>query len=206
MTAGRVGDIIQLTPQCVTVNEKEEIAMIKFLKGKTARLGQYSVAVPKLSDKTIKFLHDTRRHPYLFPAITQTQVKEALRKINILYECRSIRRGRLQELSLGGMSDLGLLHISRHATISSLRRYLDYGQASGENIHRAHLAAKATIQAAATLRNQQMSGQLPTSNPTEHTTAPPEKKFNEPSHEWDLGSESPSLSDQSTSDDADGSG
>jgi hypothetical protein len=185
----------------VTIDEKEKITMVKFLKGKTARMGAYSVAVPELTNKTIKYLRDKQRQPYLFPTVTQTNVKDTLRSTNILYECRSIRRGRLQELSLGGMSDQGLLHISRHATLSSLRRYLDYGLASGENVHRAHLAAKATIEAR---RKLQTSGHLPTSSPTEPTTAPQERRSNEPSPNWDHGSASDSLSDPSTCEDADG--
>ena len=201
LTAGRIGDIIQLTPQCVTIDEKEKITMVKFLKGKTARMGAYSVAVPQVTAKTAQFIQSKRQQPYLFPTVTQTGVKESLRNTCILYECRSIRRGRLQELSLGGMSDQGLLHISRHSTISSLRRYLDFGLASGENVHRAHLAAKATIEAA---RKLQTNEHLPTSSPMGPTTAPQEKRSNVPSPSWDHGSESDSLSDPSTCDDADG--
>jgi len=123
--------------------------MVKFQYGKTARNGAYSIAIPAPSERTRTYIK-TCETPYLFPGLQTEDLKDAMRLVDTALECRSIRRGRLQELSRGGMTDQSLLHISRHANISTLRRYLDYGLASGENIRRAHLAAAATIAAQST--------------------------------------------------------
>ena len=165
LTAGRIRDILLLPPKHVST-AAEGVVMIKFTDGKVAKNGSYTIAVPPISANTTKYLQDSRNNFKLFPTITTTAVKDELRKIDIRYECRSIRRGRLQELSLGGMSDTSLLHTSRHADVSTLRRYLDFGLASGENLHRARQAAKASILAA-----RQTLRQSTTSNPTEVVAA-----------------------------------
>ena len=130
------------------------------------------------------------------PSVTQERVRGALRSIDIRYECRSIRRGRLQELSAGGMSDNNLLHISRHSSICSLRRYLDFGLASGENLHRAHLAARATI---AAQRKLLTGEQLDTYNQMDAETAPPGRRYNVAGQHWPSGSEISSQSSRSSS-------
>lgn len=200
LTAGRVGDTLQLTPANI-IHAPQDLTMVQFTTGKTARNGQYSVAVPPLSDRSKMYLQESRNQPYLFPSITQERVKETLRSIDIRYECRSIRRGRLQELSSGGMSDNALLHISRHSSICSLRRYLDFGLASGENVHRAHLAARATILAQRRLQTLEPSV---ISNLMGQQIAPPARTSNEYSHPWLHGNDLDSLSSLSSSDPATG--
>ena len=195
LTAGRVGDTIQLTPSNVIISP-EDITIIHFTTGKTARNGKYSVAAPALSDRAKLFLQEQRNQPFLFPSVTQERVRGALRSIDIRYECRSIRRGRLQELSAGGMSDNNLLHISRHSSICSLRRYLDFGLASGENLHRAHLAARATI---AAQRKLLTGEQLDTYNQMDAETAPPGRRYNVAGQHWPSGSEISSQSSRSSS-------
>jgi hypothetical protein len=150
--------------------------MVKFQHGKTARNGAYSIAIPPPSITTQEYIRNCST-PYLFPALQPEHLKDAMRQIDTQLECRSIRRGRLQELSRGGMTDASLLHISRHASISTLRRYLDYGLASGENIRRAHLAAAATIaaQSSEPIRRLQNS-----SREEEQEDAPPHRTSNEP--------------------------
>jgi hypothetical protein len=145
MTAGRVGDFQEMATRHIS-EVAADVWMVKFQFGKTARNGAYSIAIPPPSLTTQEYIRNCTT-PYLFPALQPAHLKDAMRQIDTLLECRSIRRGRLQELSRGGMTDASLLHISRHASISTLRRYLDYGLASGENIRRAHLAAAATIAA-----------------------------------------------------------
>ena len=144
LTAGRASDILLLKTKAVL--EVEGILMVKFTDGKTARNGAYSIAVPLPSSETLQYIQ-TCRCPTLFPGLEAADFKDALRKSDTRLECRSIRRGRLQELSQGGMTDASLVHVSRHASISMLRRYLDFGCASGENVRRAHLAAAAAISA-----------------------------------------------------------
>ena len=195
LTAGRVGDTIQLTPANI-ISSPDNITIIHFTTGKTARNGKYSVAAPALSDRAKLFLQEQRNQPFLFPVITQERVKGALRSIDTRCECRSIRRGRIQELSAGGMSDNSLLHISRHSSISALRRYLDFGLVSGENLHRAHLAARATI---AAQRKLQTGEQSTISNPMDAETAPLERRYNDAGQHWLTGSEISSQSSQSSS-------
>lgn len=144
MTAGRAGDILLLKTRGVL--EVEGTLMVKFTEGKTARNGAYSVAVPLPSSETLQYIKECQC-PTLFPGLEPADIKDALRKSDTRLECRSIRRGRLQELSQGGMTDASLIHVSRHASISMLRRYLDFGCASGENVRRAQLAAAAAISA-----------------------------------------------------------
>ena len=145
LTAGRVGDLRDMATRHVS-EVAADVWMVKFQQGKTARNGAYSIAIPEPTELTKNYIR-TCQTPYLFPGLDPEHLKEAMRRIDTQLECKSIRRGRLQELSKGGMTDASLLHISRHASISMLRRYLNFGLASGENIRRAHLAATATIAA-----------------------------------------------------------
>jgi len=195
-TAGRIRDILLLPPKHVST-AAEGVVMVKFTDGKVAKNGSYTIAVPPISANTAKYLQDHRNNFKLFPTLTTTAVKEELRKINIRYECRSIRRGRLQELSLGGMSDTSLLHISRHADVSTLRRYLDFGLASGENLHRARQAAKASILAA-----RQTQRQLTSSSLTEEQDALPGRTLRGRSPPWLHGDDLSSQSDPSWSESA----
>jgi hypothetical protein len=138
LVAGRVGDVSQLAPNDISLDTKD-IMMVRFRRGKTARRGQFSIAAPRPSLQTIRYLQSRQGELWLFPKAQTKDVKDHLRqhvKVSRI-ECRSIRRGRLQLLSVRGMSDEELLHISRHQTLSSLRRYLNFGMRSGENIRRA---------------------------------------------------------------------
>ena len=180
LTAGRIGDILSLQPAHICVVE-EKVMVVKFMTGKTARNGHYSIAIPMPGERTTRFL-TTCRTPYLFPSVRQDMVRDALRSTDMLLECRSIRRGRLQELSRGGMTDSSLLHISRHAEISMLRRYLDYGLASGENLRRAAMAAEATATAIASARsNARTSGLQNFSRGAEREDAPHPRTSSVPS-------------------------
>ena len=62
-----------------------------------------------------------------------SKVTTRLRKEHKLLESRSLRRGRLQQLSKAGATDTELLFWSRHTGIPMLRRYLSFGTDSGEN-------------------------------------------------------------------------
>jgi len=143
LVAGRVGDVAQLAPHDVTFNEKE-VLMVRFRRGKTARRGQYSIATTHPSPQTAAYIHKMQEEGglWLFPGLTKPKVSKMVKDHLRLHvsihkiECRSLRRGRLQLLSARGMNDDELLHISRHQTLSSLRRYLNFGTKSGENMRR----------------------------------------------------------------------
>ena len=62
-----------------------------------------------------------------------SKITKRLRLEHKLLESRSLRRGRLQQLSKAGATDTELLFWSRHAGIPMLRRYLSFGTDSGEN-------------------------------------------------------------------------
>ena len=155
VVAGRIGDILQLTPEDINLDysagppninissHKAGHINVRFRVGKTARRGTYSIAMPLPTEQTIDYLTNARKKGYthLFPCITSDMVKNALRQVRPELECRSLRRGRLQQLSAAGLSDTSLLHVSRHAGIAMLRRYLDFGTCSGENVARAGLTA-----------------------------------------------------------------
>ena len=198
LTAGRIGDMIKLTPQNIKYSPAG-ITMIRFTAGKTARNGSYSIACPPITEQTAEFLRQSRNNLNLFPNITTDLFREEVRKIDTRYECRSIRRGRLQMLSLGGMSDNSLLHISRHANICSLRRYLDFGLASGENLYRARQATKAAI-----LAERQIERPSNTSNRMVEQDVLPESTSREPSPPWLNGRSQSSQSDRSLSESASG--
>lgn len=144
LVAGRVGDVAQLAPEDVSFLP-DGVLMVRFRRGKTARRGQYSIATTTPSAATSTYIQSMAGEIWLFPQLQSTNVKEYLRRhIEVAkIESRSIRRGRLQLLSENGMKDDDLLHVSRHQTLSSLRRYLNFGTKSGENIRRAKKVERA---------------------------------------------------------------
>ena len=97
--------------------------------------GQYTIAQPLPSQATIEYVEKANRENrlWLFPGIETEQLTAHLRTENPQLECRSLRRGRLQYLSKLGYGDEELLHVSRHAGLPMLRRYLTFGFDSGEN-------------------------------------------------------------------------
>jgi integrase len=69
------------------------------------------------------------RKSWLFPATLKPfDVTTCLRKVNQAFECRSLRRGALQHLAtIPGITDATLLLFSGHASVQTLRRYLNFG-------------------------------------------------------------------------------
>jgi len=135
LTAARVGDALYLSPDDVSFPEGK-IMNVRFRRGKTAsKTGQYTIAQPLPSQATIDYVEEANRENrlWLFPGIETEQLTAHLRTENPQLECRSLRRGRLQYLSKLGYGDEELLHVSRHAGLPMLRRYLTFGFDSGEN-------------------------------------------------------------------------
>lgn len=126
---------MKLSPDDVSF-PKGKIMNVRFRRGKTAsKSGQYTIAQPLPSQATQDWVEMANRENqlWLFPGVETADLTAHLRSINPQLECRSLRRGRLQYLSQIGYGDEELLHVSRHAGLPMLRRYLTFGSDSGEN-------------------------------------------------------------------------
>jgi integrase len=132
ITAGRGGDVLKLRKRDVL--SEEGGTRVRFVVGKTASAEPYTVATAPMSERASKFIAKEEKDStgWLFPGINGTDIMRALRKVCPLLEQRSIRRGALQFLAGQGMSDQELLAYSQHKSITTLRRYLDFGWLSGE--------------------------------------------------------------------------
>ena len=131
ISCARVGCILQLTTQDVTVHEDQTVT-IRFRRGKAVRSrGPYSVHTAPVPDRyynrLLKWL--AQRRAWLFPkTCTGQQIKESLRKVDAQLEQRSIRRGALQTLAaIPGVTTEQLLLFSGHTTERMLLRYLNWG-------------------------------------------------------------------------------
>ena len=189
MTAARVGDALLLAPSDISfakaTNEEGAWQMnVRFRRGKTARRGQYVIAQPMPSADTREYVLKAQRENqyWLFPGLETSHMTAFLRTVNPALESRSIRRGRLQHLSKLGCTDAELLHVSRHANIPMLRRYLSFGVDSGENSRRAFRIEKLEQQF-----NEQQKQPL-VSFEGQQQILPAPKWSNELSHSWETGS------------------
>lgn len=133
--AARVGDILQLEPIDLVSTNNNTAMNIRFRRGKTASKNQYIITIPHPSEAMIQWIEEARekKHTILFPNMDTAKVTKRLRVEHKLLESRSLRRGRLQQLSKAGATDTELLFWSRHTGIPMLRRYLSFGTDSGEN-------------------------------------------------------------------------
>lgn len=137
LTCGRGGDVLQLQPDCVEVQETG--LMVHFRRGKTVKTrGAYPIFTPlppqELKEEVLAYLKAaiTSKQRWLFPGVKGKDIKEALRKADPRLEQRSLRRGAIQELARSNLSDEELLKYSGHTNVQMLRRYLNFGKLSGE--------------------------------------------------------------------------
>lgn len=133
ITAARGGCTLQLRHENITIDGNQ--AIIQFRRGKSViARGPYTVhtTIPPWAITTLTAFVTRRRRGLLFPKTTGEQLKLALRRVHPALEQRSIRRGSLQAMSRGGTSDEDLLLYSGHTNLRTLRRYLDWGRASGD--------------------------------------------------------------------------
>ena len=142
ITAARGGDVVKLRTTDVWSDDKG--SWVRFVVGKTATSQPYTVTTAPMSQEAMDYLSERRKEvdatQWLFPQVLGSHLKDAMRRVDPLLEQRSIRRGALQKLAGGGMSDENLLHYSQHKNIQTLRRYLDFGWLSGEGTSRAKAA------------------------------------------------------------------
>ena len=121
----------------------DPVMTITFRRGKTAKKEQYTVGVPLPSAETRAYINQKKvDNSWVFPGVQGEHIKKALRRANPVLEQRSIRRGRLQQLSAEGWPDEKLRELSQHATVQMLRRYLDMGVMSSTTHEIAALAAR----------------------------------------------------------------
>ena len=147
LTAGRGGDVCRLRatdfnfPPPTRANPQQSMT-VTFRVGKTASRSQYTLGVPLPSEETVSFIKEQQVvGSWAFPKVPGTALREAVRRVDPKLEQRSFRRGRLQHLAKQGMLDHQLLELSRHATMGTLRRYLDMGIVSSTTHATAALAA-----------------------------------------------------------------
>ena len=187
LTAARVGDALYLSPDDVSFPDGK-IMNVRFRRGKTAsKTGQYTIAQPLPSQATINFVEEANRENrlWLFPGIETEQLTAHLRSVNTQLECRSLRRGRLQYLSKLGYGDEELLHVSRHAGLPMLRRYLTFGFDSGENRRQA-------------MRITELEQKIGQPNGLSHTSKAPLRQLQVPTSFKESSPSSTSGSDDST--------
>jgi integrase len=137
LTAGRVGDVLQLKQENVTL--KPDTMAVQFRRGKGVELGSpYTVhtACPPEWRPTIEAML-RRRKPgqFLWHAdspkartLMGKDVAAALKRVDADLEQRSIRRGALQHMATEDeTSEEILMMFSGHRRVETLRRYLDWG-------------------------------------------------------------------------------
>jgi integrase len=138
LTAGRVGDVLQLKQENITL--KQNAMAVQFRRGKGVELGSpYTVhtACPPEWKPTVDALL-RRRSPgqFLWHAespkartLMGKVVATALKQADPELEQRSIRRGALQHMASDGeTSEETLMMFSGHRRVETLRRYLDWGK------------------------------------------------------------------------------
>ncbi len=113
--------------------EDEGVAKVRFGAGKTSHTrGAHSVytVVPPQVKSLIEMVWNGRKP---LAGVTNKEVRIALRRAGgPKMECRGLRRGGIQDLARGGVSEEQLLKFSGHATVHMLRRYLDFAPARKE--------------------------------------------------------------------------
>jgi hypothetical protein len=129
--AGRTGDIQKLTKSTTFLAPNGQVT-ITYTAGKTVSArGPYSITTAALrpADATLVQRWLDTRHHMLFPQAESfgAAIKVALRRVNPLLECRSLRRGALQAMALNGTPEATLLEFSGHTTTKMLRTYLGWG-------------------------------------------------------------------------------
>lgn len=131
VTCARVGCILQLKVEDISTSLTDNTISVTFRRGKSVRTrGPYTVhsAVTPAWMTTINRWIATRKS-FLFPTQLQGKdIKLSLRRAHPRLEQRSLRRGSLQHLARSGVSEETLMLFSGHTQISTLRRYLNWGQ------------------------------------------------------------------------------
>lgn len=133
----RQGDVLNLEIGSITVVSKglQQYIAIRFRKGKTTRrLQPYCLHLRReeqLSNDLLQLQESKQDSKGLLfgnPEQTLEEIRVQMNSLNL--SILSIRRGGLQRMSTNGLSIESLLHHSRHTSIPSLMRYLNWGEVS----------------------------------------------------------------------------
>jgi integrase len=131
ISCARTGCILQLTRSDLIMDGNTASITFRRGKGALSRRTTYTIHTlvpPQFLERLNRYV--ATRRDWLFPTTTKGwQVKEAVRRVDPAYECRSLRRGALQQLATTpGISDEQMLLFSGHSSVVTLRRYLDFGK------------------------------------------------------------------------------
>ena len=129
--AGRLGDVRQLDPKEITLDEKSRKMDALFRKGKGAHFrGPYHVSavLPQEEFNRIKTVIASRAA--LSELFTPAEQNRLSKLHAVKLEARSIRKGRLIHLAEKGASDADLMSLSGHTKVVTLHRYLNRGLCS----------------------------------------------------------------------------
>ncbi len=137
--AARVGDVLQLRwADIVPDRQDPEKYCITWRRGKGVRCrGAYSttIFIPARYRTLMAPTHDpTKKNDFIFP-MQKSRLRQEItaylkllrlqmRKVNPRFEARSIRRGRLQELSEAGASLQTVMHVAGHTREQTTNLYL----------------------------------------------------------------------------------
>ncbi|PHR97720.1 MAG: hypothetical protein COA68_12285 [Oceanobacter sp.] len=139
--AARVGDMRQITAQDVRPpTESLPTVALTFRFGKGAAFwGPYCVqaVLDDTTAKALAALRASRPVGPLFSLAEQAALSKAIGEAG--FNLRTIRRGALNHLAAGGVSDRHLQLLSGHRRVDTLMRYLGWGAASAD-------AAQAAVQ------------------------------------------------------------
>jgi hypothetical protein len=131
-TTQRVGCIRQLEKQDIAAHANRTLS-IRFRRGKVVpAIGPYTVHTGAIPEEfwpaLVQFLTPCHPSQRIFQTVSGVQVKLALRTIDAQLEQRSLRRGAIQCLAQqAGMTNEILMAYTKHTTLASLFRYLNWG-------------------------------------------------------------------------------
>ena len=133
-TAGRVGDILQLTNEDLTLNDDETMT-VTFQKGKTVCYrGPYTVHTTSITDYIDTLMQHWRmdQPQQTLLALTPRDMRRTYKLVNAALEAKSVRRGALQCMAASGVPHTVLMKYSGHLQEKTLLRYLNWGRITGE--------------------------------------------------------------------------
>lgn len=128
--AQRLGDTCKLQKRCVRVVSAEWVAVI-FFEGKVVPvIGPYALHLPRESSVAQRLMERVNQldnsDDLIFPRCQQ-EIADRLHAHAL--DIRSVRKGSLTTMALASAPLTTLLHFSKHASVSMLRKYLNFGAA-----------------------------------------------------------------------------
>lgn len=131
-TAARVGDILQLAHEDLSVDHLGSVTMT-FSRGKAVKIrGPYTVATTQLPTTNLQLLKrlwdPSRGAAPLFADMTAAHLLPTFRLVEPRLEAKSIRRGALQQMARHGVPMDVLMTYSGHLKEKTLLRYLRWGR------------------------------------------------------------------------------